>query len=56
VKKLGPEQMKWFVRIIMKDLKLIMSEKALLKVFHPDAEESMNANADLKKVLTTICF
>ena len=39
--------------IILKDMKLGMSEKKILRNLHPDAEDYYNVTMDLKKVLKT---
>eukprot|EP00117_Sycon_ciliatum_P015809 scpid30038/ scgid15513/ DNA ligase 4; DNA ligase IV; Polydeoxyribonucleotide synthase [ATP] 4 len=43
-------QQKWLIRIILKELKLGLSETSAFKVFHPDAEELYNVCNNLKKV------
>ncbi|PKI34415.1 hypothetical protein CRG98_045196 [Punica granatum] len=42
--------MKWIVMIILKDLKLGVSEKSIFHEFHPDAEDLFNVTCDLKLV------
>ncbi|XP_072942121.1 DNA ligase 4 [Epargyreus clarus] len=49
-KKLTAEQLKWFLRIILKDMKLGMSVHRILAAFHPDAPEFFDNCADLNKV------
>jgi DNA ligase-4 len=41
---------KWLVRIILKDLKIGVSEKSLLKFLHPDALGQYNVHSNLRKV------
>lgn len=50
VNKLNPEQLKWFLRIILKDLKLGISSNRMLALFHPDAPEYYENCGDLSKV------
>ncbi|KAG0587121.1 hypothetical protein KC19_2G141800 [Ceratodon purpureus] len=42
--------MKWIITIILKDLKLGISEKTVFSEFHPDAEDYFNVTCDLKLV------
>ncbi|XP_050372966.1 DNA ligase 4 [Argentina anserina] len=50
VQKTNAQEMKWIVMIILKDLKLGMSEKSIFQEFHPDAEDLFNVTCDLKLV------
>ncbi|CAH4031343.1 unnamed protein product [Pieris brassicae] len=50
IKKLTAEQLKWFLRIILKDLKLAMSGHRILAAFHPDAPELYESCSNLNKV------
>jgi DNA ligase-4 len=43
-------QQKWIVRIILKELKIGMSEKTILSNFHPDALELFNVSSNLRTV------
>jgi DNA ligase-4 len=47
-------QQKWIVRIVLKELKLGVSEKTFLKSFHVDAEEYFNITSSLRKVCETL--
>ena len=47
-------QVKWLVLIIMKDLKLGMSEATVLKHFHPDAKDLFDVCCDLRNVCETL--
>lgn len=51
VNKLNPDQLKWFLRIILKDMKLGMSDTRILALFHPDAPEYYKNCSDLSKVI-----
>ncbi|KAG4387858.1 hypothetical protein GLYMA_09G060066v4 [Glycine max] len=42
--------MKWIIMIILKDLKLGISEKSIFHEFHPDAEVLFKVTCDLKLV------
>lgn len=50
IKKTNAQEMKWIVMIILKDLKLGISEKSIFQEFHPDAEDLFNVTCDLKLV------
>jgi DNA ligase-4 len=47
-------EQKWIVRIVLKELKLGVSEKTFLKAFHVDAEEYFNITSSLRKVCDTL--
>ncbi|XP_073003706.1 putative DNA ligase 4 [Typha latifolia] len=50
IKKTNALEMKWILMIILKDLKLGLSEKSIFHEFHPDAEDLFNVTCDLKLV------
>ncbi|KAM7512669.1 hypothetical protein LguiB_011544 [Lonicera macranthoides] len=50
IKKTNAQEMKWIIMIILKDLKLGVSEKSIFHEFHPDAEDLFNVTCDLKLV------
>ncbi|CAM0902638.1 unnamed protein product [Alopecurus aequalis] len=50
IKKTNAQEMKWLLMIILKDLKLGISEKSVFHEFHPDAEDLFNVTCDLKLV------
>ncbi|KAF2309815.1 hypothetical protein GH714_005250 [Hevea brasiliensis] len=50
IKKTNAQEMKWIIMIILKDLKLGISEKSIFHEFHPDAEDLFNVTCDLKLV------
>ncbi|CAI0555826.1 unnamed protein product [Linum tenue] len=50
IKKTNAQEMKWVIMIILKDLKLGLSEKSIFHEFHPDAEDLFNVTCDLKLV------
>lgn len=43
-------ELKWLIRMIVKELKVGLSQASVLSVFHPDAEEFYNVNNNLEKV------
>lgn len=47
-------QIRWLVSIIIKDLKLGYGEAAILRHFHPDAEDLYNVCCDLRRVCETL--
>ncbi|KAH9499884.1 DNA ligase (ATP) [Bulinus truncatus] len=47
---LNPIEIKWLIRMIMKELKIGLSQTSILNVYHPDAEELYNVNNSLEKV------
>ncbi|XP_059090430.1 DNA ligase 4-like [Tigriopus californicus] len=49
-KKMSPVQVKWLVRIILKDMRLGLGQSAIFKAVHPDAKELYEVNANLGKV------
>ncbi|KAH9479555.1 DNA ligase 4 [Psilocybe cubensis] len=45
-----PEEQRWIVRIILKDMTISVKETTIFSVFHPDAQDLYNTCSDLKKV------
>ncbi|KAI0700108.1 DNA ligase 4 [Cerioporus squamosus] len=45
-----PEEQRWIVRIILKDMIISVKENTVFSVFHPDAYDLFNTCSDLKKV------
>ncbi|KAI0295389.1 ATP dependent DNA ligase domain-containing protein [Multifurca ochricompacta] len=45
-----PEEQRWIVRIILKDIGISVKETTVFSVFHPDAHDLFNTCSDLKKV------
>jgi DNA ligase-4 len=43
-------EQKWIVRIILKELKIGLSEKSILTYFHEDAVDYFNLTSNLRKV------
>ncbi|CAM0137506.1 unnamed protein product [Umbelopsis sp. WA50703] len=44
------EEHRWLIRMILKDLKIGMSESSVFDVYHPQAKELYSVTSDLKKV------
>jgi DNA ligase-4 len=49
VDQMDPLQVKWLCSIILRDMKMGVSEKTILKEFHEDAEMVFNNCCDLRK-------
>lgn len=47
-------QLKWLIRIILKDLKIGIKEHIILDAFHPDAMDLYNFTSSLEKVCQTL--
>ncbi|PFH51893.1 hypothetical protein AMATHDRAFT_74590 [Amanita thiersii Skay4041] len=45
-----PNEQKWIVRIILKDMNISVKETTVFSVLHPDAQDLYNTCSDLKKV------
>ncbi|GAA5965465.1 hypothetical protein JCM3765_003291 [Sporobolomyces pararoseus] len=45
-----PKEMKWLIRIILRDLKAGVREKTVFKQFHEDAVDVFNTCSDIKRV------
>ncbi|XP_074292424.1 DNA ligase 4 [Silene latifolia] len=55
IRKTNWQEMKWIIMIILKDLKLGISEKIIFNEFHPDAEDLFNVTCDLRFVCEKLC-
>ena len=51
---LSAEQLKWLIRVILKDLKIGIKENFILELFHPDALDLYNFTSSLEKVCDTL--
>ena len=51
---LSAEQIKWLIRIILKDLKIGIQENFILELFHPDALDFYNVTSSLEKICDTL--
>ena len=54
LKNMTAEEQKWLIRIIMKELKIGLSQQSVFSVFHQDAEDLFNVKMSLEKVKTTL--
>ncbi|GAA6002791.1 hypothetical protein JCM10207_007683 [Rhodosporidiobolus poonsookiae] len=50
VQKLTATEMKWLIRIILRDLKIGVGEKTIFNQLHPDAMDVFNTCSDIKRV------
>ena len=51
---LSAEQIKWLIRIILKDLKVGIKEAFVLGLFHSNALHNFNVTSSLEKVCETL--
>jgi len=51
---LTPLEQKWIVRIILKDLKIGLTENSILNIYHPDALNMFNVCSDLYEVVENL--
>ena len=49
-RKMDSMMFKWLVRIILKDVKIGLGQKALFSYFHGDANDLYDTNANFRKV------
>ena len=47
-------QIKWLIRIILKDLKIGIQENFILELYHPDALDFYNVTSSLEKICDTL--
>ncbi|XP_011501770.1 PREDICTED: DNA ligase 4 [Ceratosolen solmsi marchali] len=50
IRKINAIELKWLTRILLKDLKLNLSQKKMFKAMHPDAGEFFNVTSNLQRV------
>ena len=50
LRNMSAKEQKWLIRIIMKELKLGISQQSIFSVFHDDAEDLFNVKMSLQKV------
>ena len=43
-------EQKWLIRMVMKELKVGLSQASVFRVYHEDAEDLFNVNGSLEKV------
>lgn len=49
-------QLKWLIRIVLKDLKIGIKEATILEAYHPDAMDLYNFTSSLEKVIQVLFF
>lgn len=54
IRKFSSIEQKWLIRIILKDLKIGISDKLVLTQYHIDAIEYLNVNSNLKKLCDSL--
>lgn len=54
LKNMSAVELKWLIRMILKELKVGLSQMSVLSMYHPDAEELYNVNNNLEKVRSFI--
>ncbi|KAJ3104667.1 DNA ligase (ATP) [Phlyctochytrium bullatum] len=50
----GPVEQKWIARIIMKEMKLGVTQTTVFRVWHPEAEDMFNVCSSLQRVATQL--
>lgn len=53
LKNTSAREQKWLIRIIMKELKIGISQQSIFSVYHEDAEDLYNVKMSLDKVSVT---
>ncbi|RMZ87415.1 hypothetical protein DV736_g5359, partial [Chaetothyriales sp. CBS 134916] len=48
--RMNAEEMKWLIRIILRDMKIGSTEKTFFHLWHPDAESLFNISSNLRRV------
>jgi len=48
--KMNPEEMLWLIRVILRQMKIGATEKTILEMWHPDAENLFNVSSSLRRV------
>ncbi|KAF6216000.1 hypothetical protein GE061_000337 [Apolygus lucorum] len=54
LRKMSADEQKWFLRIILKDMHLGLSNKQIMYIFHPDSSEVFDLSNSLLKVCTML--
>ncbi|KAF2148467.1 ATP-dependent DNA ligase [Myriangium duriaei CBS 260.36] len=49
-KQMNPEELLWLIRMILRQMKIGATEKTILDVWHPDAENLFNVSSSLRRV------
>ncbi|KAI1435083.1 DNA ligase I [Xylaria sp. CBS 124048] len=48
--RMNAEELKWLIRIILKQMRIGATERTLLEVWHPDAQHLFNVSSSLRRV------
>lgn len=48
--RMNAEELKWLIRMILRQMKIGAAEKTILELWHPDAESLFNISSSLKRV------
>ncbi|MDI1489443.1 MAG: DNA ligase (ATP) [Ramalina farinacea] len=49
-RRMNPEELKWLIRIILRQMKIGASEKTIFEIWHPDAASLFNICSNLRRV------
>lgn len=49
-KRMNPEELMWLIRIILRQMRIGATEKTILDLWHPDAENLFNISSNLRRV------
>ena len=52
--KLGANEIYWMARIILKEMKMGLRHEAVLRAFHPDADDHYNTYTDLRRLCSEL--
>ncbi|KAI0004856.1 ATP-dependent DNA ligase [Xylariaceae sp. FL0662B] len=48
--RMNPEELKWLIRIILKEMRVGATEKTILEVWHPNAQDLFGVSSSLRRV------
>ncbi|KAI1188360.1 ATP dependent DNA ligase domain-containing protein [Nemania serpens] len=48
--RMNPEELKWLIRIILKQMRIGATERTILELWHPDAQHLFNVSSSLRRV------
>ncbi|KAK2168896.1 hypothetical protein LSH36_13g04032 [Paralvinella palmiformis] len=54
IQKTSAEEQKWLIRMILKEMKMGLSQQSVFSIFHQDAEDVYNVKMSLEKVCTML--
>lgn len=49
-KRMNPEELMWLIRVILRQMRIGATEKTILDLWHPDAENLFNISSNLRRV------